>query len=193
MIAKDLIEKSFAIVEDFLPLEIATTIEKELKSFYNQGLMKPAGVAGHGPYEHRKDLSYWIDEGAASPELGEFFLAIDFLSREFNESLGLPVRQREFHAAVYPVGAYYSRHKDVLRSTSPIRARRLVSCVYYLNPGWQEADGGELLLYSTSGAQKIRPEFNRLVMFLSEGLEHEVMPANRERRSLTGWLKSAGL
>ncbi len=193
MITRQLAEKSFVVVDDFLPIAMASEIEREFKKFYHQGLMKPAGVAGAGPFDNRKDLSYWIDEGAASPEVGEFFAAIDRLSGEFREALSLPIRQREFHAAVYPVGAYYSRHKDIVRTTSPIRSRRLISCVYYLNPGWQANDGGELMLYTVPGPQRIRPEFNRLVLFLSGELEHEVLPSNRERLSLTGWLKSAGL
>jgi SM-20-related protein len=35
----------------------------------------------------------------------------------------------------------------------------------------------------------VLPLGGRLVTFLSDGLPHEVLPARRERASITGWLK----
>jgi SM-20-related protein len=36
---------------------------------------------------------------------------------------------------------------------------------------------------------EVLPLGGRLVTFLSDGLPHEVLPASRERISITGWLK----
>ncbi|MCB0627245.1 MAG: 2OG-Fe(II) oxygenase, partial [Saprospiraceae bacterium] len=38
--------------------------------------------------------------------------------------------------------------------------------------------------------REILPVGGRLVLFRSELLEHEVLPARRERYSLTGWLRN---
>jgi len=38
----------------------------------------------------------------------------------------------------------------------------------------------------------VHPTGGTLVLFLSERFAHEVLPAKRERLSLTGWFKSRG-
>ncbi|MBS0393650.1 MAG: 2OG-Fe(II) oxygenase, partial [Proteobacteria bacterium] len=66
---------------------------------------------------------------------------------------------------------------------------RVVSVVLYLNPGWQSGDGGELVLAADDGEHVVEPRGGTLLAFLSERFEHEVRPARRERRSLTGWFR----
>ncbi|HEY5930165.1 MAG TPA: 2OG-Fe(II) oxygenase, partial [Burkholderiales bacterium] len=66
----------------------------------------------------------------------------------------------------------------------------------YLNQDWRDADGGELRLYlerePLTRHVDIRPDGGTLVLFLSEKFPHEVLPAKRERHSLTGWFKARG-
>ena len=50
-------------------------------------------------------------------------------------------------------------------------------------------DGGELVLYGASGVEIVAPTFGTTVIFPSSELEHEVLPARRERYSVTGWLR----
>jgi SM-20-related protein len=59
--------------------------------------------------------------------------------------------------------------------------------VLYLNEGWRAEDGGALRLYLPDGPHDVSPCAPTLVAFLSERFEHEVLPARRERLSLTGW------
>ena len=71
-------------------------------------------------------------------------------------------------------------------------ARRVLSLVTYLNPGWQLADGGELAIYDGQGAQiihKVMPAYGTVVVFLSTEVPHEVLPANRDRYSIAGWFR----
>jgi len=73
--------------------------------------------------------------------------------------------------------------------------RRKLSVVCYLNePDWKVGDGGELAIYLyADGRENIRticPIPGRMVIFESQELEHEVMPAQRDRMSITGWLKT---
>ena len=112
------------------------------------------------------------------------------LALSLNRHCYFGIRDMEFHYAIYPAGKGYRRHLDVLRHT---RSRRL-SVICYLNESWETSDGGELRLY-LGGAHKaehpldILPVGRRLVCFLSDQIEHEVLPAARQRYSITGWLK----
>jgi SM-20-related protein len=90
----------------------------------------------------------------------------------------------ECHYAIYPPGTHYRRHLD----RSPAGAERVVSLVLYLNEDWNPADGGELKLYTEPGVL-IVPSGGTLVLFVSESLEHEVLPTRAVRLSLTGWFR----
>ena len=100
----------------------------------------------------------------------------------------------EIHFAHYPVGAFYKKHLDAFRcNRQQGQSNRVLSTVLYLNHAWQLGDGGELLLYAEDDDNKvletILPECGRLVIFLSEKLPHEVLPAKRERKSIAGWFR----
>ena len=57
----------------------------------------------------------------------------------------------------------------------------------HLNEGWVKGDGGELKIHKPL-ERVVDPVFNRLVLFRSDTVLHEVLPARKPRRSLTGWL-----
>jgi SM-20-related protein len=90
--------------------------------------------------------------------------------------------------ARYPGGgARYERHRDAF-SGGP--SRRLTA-IYYLNDGWSPADGGALRIHADDGAVDLAPTIDRLVVFLSERLEHEVLPAFAPRLAITAWYRGA--
>ena len=66
---------------------------------------------------------------------------------------------------------------------------RVLSSVTYLNADWGDRDGGALRLYLPRGAHDIAPRGGSLVLFLSAEIEHEVLPATRERLSIAGWFR----
>ena len=88
---------------------------------------------------------------------------------------------------MYAIRSYYvyKRHLDRFRNDE----RRKFSVVTYLNEEWTEADGGTLVLYPDGREIRVLPEWGTTVVFKSDLLEHEVLPANRARYSVTGWLK----
>lgn len=115
------------------------------------------------------------------------------LSLELQEYFRVALPHQEFHAAYYPPGTFYKKHLDVFKDRSQSMApERIFSCVYYCNEEWCPADGGELKLYLQSEALEIPPLFNRLVIFFSGEVPHEVQATSSPRFSLTGWLKSPG-
>ena len=67
---------------------------------------------------------------------------------------------------------------------------RAISAALYLNDQWLPEDGGQLRIYLGGGrSEDVLPQGGRLVAFLSDRFEHEVLPARRERMSFTGWFR----
>lgn len=59
----------------------------------------------------------------------------------------------------------------------------------YLNPEWTSGDGGEIVLMPFMDKQIIIPPlFNRGVLFLSEEMNHRVLPARKTRYCFSVWI-----
>jgi SM-20-related protein len=134
--------------------------------------------------EIRKDKIVWLEEdiewfaGLFTPFLEVFTLAL-------NRRCFLGINTREFMLARYDKGDYYKKHRDAFQQNDS----RKITIILYLNLNWQKTHGGELMLYTELGeAILVEPVAGRLVVFESV-LEHEVLPSNAERVSITGWLK----
>lgn len=137
----------------------------------------------------RGDETWWFDLHNPPQELLPILKRVDALKTEINRTLFLGLKDWEVHLASYPAGAGYKKHLDRHQKQSS----RKLSLVLYLNENWQKADGGELVIYNHAGEEltRVSPEGGTLVLFLSEDFPHEVRPATRERRSLTGWFLDA--
>jgi SM-20-related protein len=85
---------------------------------------------------------------------------------------------------VYPVGSFYKRHLDQFKQDD----HRKLSLICYLNEDWKETHGGQLRMHLPLGMVDVLPIGGKLVCFRSDMIEHEVLPATRERYSLTGWI-----
>ena len=130
---------------------------------------------------------------------------------------------RHVQAAEYGPGDFYATHSDNGLSPRPSgssssssssssseegafvrRNFRCFTCIYYLNEGWREEDGGALRIRRGSGAlrtmaeceaacayEDVLPLNGRLLVFDSR-LAHEVRPnthrEGRARRALTVWI-----
>ncbi|KAF1329184.1 Egl nine 1, partial [Globisporangium splendens] len=65
---------------------------------------------------------------------------------------------------------------------------KCVTAVLYLNDGWQDGDGGEIVLYPFPKQKVvIAPRFGDMVLFSSQQMLHRVMPATMPRYCLTTW------
>ena len=106
---------------------------------------------------------------------------------QLNAEAYLGLLDLELHHAWYPPGAGYARHVDQPHG----RAQREVSLVLYLNQNWTPAAGGELRIFDAAGGHRdIEPLGGRLACFLTPGREHEVLPAQCDRLSISGWFRS---
>jgi SM-20-related protein len=109
--------------------------------------------------------------------------SLEQLRLRLNREAFLGLFELELHYAAYPPGAGYARHVDQPHG----KTRRKISVVLYLNRGWQPDAGGELRIFSGVEHIDVQPLAGRLVCFLTDSREHCVLPAQRERLSLTGW------
>jgi SM-20-related protein len=126
----------------------------------------------------------WLEEPNTGVA-GEFLAWLTELRTELNRELFLSLVEAELHFALYPAGGFYRKHIDNFRGSSA----RLVTVILYLNPDWQPEQGGQLQMYLDNKTLEVAPEAGTLVLFLSERFEHEVLPTEQERLSLTGWLR----
>jgi len=74
---------------------------------------------------------------------------------------------------------------------------RKITCIYYLNPGWDKRNGAELRLWGNRGVvEDVSPVGDRLVLFWSDQVVHEVLAnvadisSSSDRFALTLWLVS---
>jgi SM-20-related protein len=188
LLADGLAEDGYGIVDDFLTAKEVEDIIA-IDGFKN-GLLqfKKAGI---GKSENRQinegirgDYIQWIDYNLAETPLREYIEKLRELISFVNQSLFLSLKDCEVHQTIYPVGSFYKRHLDQFKKDD----HRKLSVICYLNKDWHENDGGQLRLYLKDGSKDVFPLAGRLVCFRSDLLEHEVLPATKERLSLTGWL-----
>ena len=133
----------------------------------------------------RGDHILWLEPPGATAAQQSCLQQFEALRLALNRELQLGLFDFECHFAVYSPGAFYRRHLDRFATDD----RRTLSCVLYLNEAWRAEDGGALRLHLPDRHRDVLPRAGTLVAFLSERFEHEVLPAQRERLSLTGWFR----
>jgi Rps23 Pro-64 3,4-dihydroxylase Tpa1-like proline 4-hydroxylase len=108
-------------------------------------------------------------------------------------------------AVVEKDGAGYAKHVDNVMGANGGDARKLTA-IYYLNPRWNAHLGGHFRVWdadivgakvagppSSDGTARVAPRGDRLVVFWSDGLVHDVEPSRiasstDDRWALTAWL-----
>ncbi|EJM79212.1 2OG-Fe(II) oxygenase [Pseudomonas sp. GM55] len=191
-IVDDLAEHGWSQQNIFLSQDLTRALAAECRKRAAEGELAPAAV-GRGPSSEiregiRGDHIQWIDPGQA--EACDSYLSLmDSLREAINRGLFLGLEDFESHFAMYPPGAFYLQHVDRFRDDD----RRMVSAVVYLNDGWLPEHGGQLRMYlDNDRVYDVEPVGGCLVVFLSGEVPHEVLPATRDRLSLTGWFRRRG-
>ncbi len=188
----DIAQSGYLLIDDFLAPDIIQSLAQQTRNLHQQGAMQTAST---GLNKHkssiRGDHIHWLEDGSeyTSPAQQKYFAAMQDIQQTLNRELFLGLFSLEAHFALYPAGAGYAKHLDQLQG----KPDRKISSILYLNQDWQTSDGGALRLYLENDSfMDISPIAGRLVLFLSERFMHEVLPAQRERLSLTGWFKTRG-
>lgn len=188
-IADDLAGPGWSEQSIFLPAELTEALAEACRARAAAGELTPAAI-GRGDRQLvqegvRGDYTAWLEPGQCAP--GDAWLALmESLRQTLNRELFLGLEELECHFALYPPGAFYQRHLDRFRDDDS----RTVTVVLYLNEAWQPDEGGELRLYLPNGrVHDVMPQGGSLACFMSADFPHEVLPATRERLSLTGWFR----
>ena len=191
-IVDDLAEHGWSQQNIFLPLDLTRALAAECRKRAAEGELAPAAV-GRGPTSEiregiRCDKIQWIEPGQALA-CDSYLQLMDSLREAMNRGLYLGLEDFESHFAMYPPGAFYLKHVDRFRDDD----RRTVSAVVYLNDAWLPEHGGQLRMYLKEDVEyDVVPTGGCLVVFLSGEVPHEVLPATRDRLSLTGWFRRRG-
>lgn len=198
-------EHGFCVMDNFLPQATVIALANEINTLKCAALMHEAGTGQTLVTINknlRGDFIYWLNEPDASSAQLAYFQQMELLRLSLNQHLYLGLFALESHLVLYPIGASYKKHLDRFKTKhidTIDQAVRQVSCILYLNQNWVDADGGHLRFYLKQENETfngltpeakhldIAPLGGRLVIFLSDTFYHEVLPATRDRISLTGW------
>jgi SM-20-related protein len=172
-------------------MEVHATIETLAAS----GLLRPAGLGRGATYRVdaavRGDAIAWIAPDEAAPDLAALRAVFVGLRDALNREAYLGLGRMEIQVARYPGGgAAYGRHRDAFPAVPGARPNRRVTAIYYANPDWGPDDGGALRLHVAERWIDVAPILDRLLVFLSERVEHEVLPARMPRRAVTAWFQA---
>jgi SM-20-related protein len=187
-IADELAEHGYAVADQFLSQQEVNNIllldnfRYGVENFKKAGIGKDQGLQINETV--RGDYIQWLDRNFAPQPARIYLDRLNDLMLFLNRSLFLSLKDYEVHMTIYPPGSYYKRHLDQFKKDD----HRKLSVICYLNQDWKEEHGGQLRLYLPDGQRDILPLAGRLVCFRSDQIEHEVLPATRDRLSLTGWI-----
>ncbi len=178
-------ERGFFIRDGFLG-SAAVEVHRAAEALHASGRLRPAGVGRGG--ERRKDLEIrgdeiaWVGEGEAG--FSEVWARFEALRAALNREAYLGLSRFDLQLARYAgAGERYVRHRDAFGGPG----NRRLTAILYLNPGWRPEHGGQLRLHVGGGVLDVEPVLDRLIVFLSERLEHEVLPARAPRYAATAW------
>ena len=187
-LAQALREHGACRIEGLPGADATNGLRADLRKLQGETALTPAAIGQHAGYAHRADIrgdsTLWLDDPRCGPASKQFLAALDDLREALNQRLFQGLTNVEAHYAAYPSGTGYTRHRDRFRDDDA----RVLSLVSYLNDDWRQADGGALRLHLDDGAIDITPCGGSSICFLSE-LEHEVLPATRERLSIAAWFR----
>jgi SM-20-related protein len=187
-IADALATLGYVVLTDCLPVALGEALRQRLIPAL--GSLQQAGI-GRGRQHTlaaaiRTDTLRWLLPD--SPAEFGYLAWMEQLRLGLNRRLLLGLFDYEAHFAVYAAGGHYHQHLDAFQGGT----NRVLSTVFYLNPHWSPADGGELRIHAATGdalVATVMPEFGTLVLFLSASFPHEVAITHRPRYSIAGWFR----
>lgn len=146
----------------------------------------------------RGDLAGWFDshgrvngdDSCATNSLSTLWGNFEELRLFLNKEAFLSLRRQDCQLARYSGdgSARYMKHLDAFRDDC--EANRQITALFYFNENWTKEDGGCLRIWHGEESVEVLPILNRLVLFRSELVFHEVMPSTRTRHAATAWYYS---
>ncbi len=196
----EIAERHYAIWPEALCPALLQALRQEVEAYAEEGQLQRAGI-GRGEDFHtntniRRDKTRWLT--GQTPAQEQFLAVMEQVRQQVNSHLFMGLNRFEAHYACYEPGAFYARHLDAFRDAIPTDSplhggNRRLSTVLYLNPDWQDGDGGELCLYAPDDPERllamVTPQDGVLALFLSAEIPHEVKVTRTRRYSIAGWFR----
>jgi len=183
------IEDKVGVADGFLSVSLSTHLKENLIALFENKKFLNAGVGNDVLVNQNKlirsDVIYWLDKKHDNQYENDFFDLMDEFVAYLNRTCYTGITGYEFHYTLYEPGTFYKKHIDQFQHNGS----RQYSMIMYLNAGWKTEDGGELRIYHADEEQNISPNSGKSVFFKSSDLAHEVLLTNKQRMSITGWLK----
>lgn len=203
LICQSLYETGWVVMEDILSMEMVKALRADMQQrdqaqeFFKAGIGRDKELVLRD--DIRTDRICWLD--GDNPVQGSFMAMLDQLMTAVNRRLFLGMNHFEAMYAIYEPGQFYKKHLDSFRG----QRNRIMTLVFYLNPDWNSADGGQFLLFPEVGEQgqnvtdalqlsdapiaKVEPEAGTVAAFLSEEFPHEVITSQATRYSIAVWFR----
>jgi len=180
-------ERGFFLRDGFLGPAAAEGVCAAARALASAGELRPAGVRRGGGYRRdpatRGDAIAWLAPADAPAGLRPLCERFEALRLGLNRDAYLGLVRFDVQLACYAPDARYARHLDAF----PGGPNRRLTATYYLNAGWRPEHGGLLRLYLPDGPRDVEPVLDRLVVFRSDRIEHEVLAAAAPRWAVTAW------
>lgn len=194
-IIEALAEKGWGVKDPLLDPQLLAALAEtarrrwEGKEFHSAGTGRGSSHAVRS--DVRGDYVRWLDTQAPETAAEAHYVeAMEKLRQELNRELFLSLIDFEAHFAAFPPGTFYRKHLDRFSDND----QRMLSTVLYLNPAWNASDGGQLRLYhSDTEYTEIVPRLGTFVLFRSDTVPHEVLPATTPRFSIAAWFRRRSL
>jgi Rps23 Pro-64 3,4-dihydroxylase Tpa1-like proline 4-hydroxylase len=168
-----------------------------MKYLKNENKLKSAGMStGDTKWNDksiRGDLHLWIHDTKKyeneCPHMVKLLNKINSLKEELNENCKFNSNKVQMQVTCYPGNnTRYVKHLDSKKEGPD----RRITCLFYCNPNWIKEDGGELRVYKDDSQNlkdfvDISPLCDRLLIFQSRRLIHEVLETKKDRFAITSW------
>lgn len=173
---------------------LARAAAREAQTLCETHPLRTPGLGRQAVQVHalRNDAITWLDEAHSGPALVALRRLFEQVGETANQGAYLGVGRFDLQLARFDAkSARYTRHRDAFAGHAG--PNRRLTAIWYANPDWTTEHGGVLRVYP-EGADPVdlAPVLDRLVMFLSDRLEHEVLPAHAPRVALTAWFYPRG-
>ncbi|RHZ10642.1 hypothetical protein DYB26_003797 [Aphanomyces astaci] len=131
--------------------------------------------------------------------LNTLFPELHISSRAYASKLAVSLGDGASCTSYFPTCRFLMLHVDPKHcDTAGLPDQRKVTMVYYLNPHWEPAHGGQLQVYTKDGGiLAVEPVSDTLAVFWSDQVVHDVLPCTNDpnneraqRYALTLWLVS---
>lgn len=183
------VEQKVGVAQNFLTPEFTEELRNHLIFLIDENKLKRAKIGSSNDVTLdttiRSDAIYWLDRKHENPTETKFLDFIEEFVQYLNRTCFTGITSYEFHYAHFEKGHFYKKHLDQFQNNN----QRQFSMICYLNEDWSENNGGELCVYKGEKKELISPTNGKCVFFKSDELEHEVLPTQTDRLSVTGWFK----